>query len=120
MNSHSNLDIYFMLFCFLLYGREIWVGASVVLRGAGQHLLRPGDCTRTLIPFVVSFSITSCIVRGRCSRFQLRRERWLASAVSLLLPTHLLYPFSDAFFPEVLPNIATEITGVFGGRMLWC
>ena len=109
-----------MLFCFFPYGREISVRASVGLRGAGEHLLRPGDCAVMLFLFVVSFSITSCIVRGQCSRFQLRRGRWLAGAVSLLLPTHLLYPFSNAFFPELLLNMATEISGVVGGQMLWC
>lgn len=104
----------------LLCGLGIWVGATLALRIAGQYLLRPGDWKGTLILFAVSFPLMAWIVRGLCSRFQLRPEQWPAGAVSIALPTLLLDPFSSAFFPVVFPNMAPEVAGVFGGWMLWC
>jgi hypothetical protein len=60
------------------------------------------------------------LVRRLCRRFHLRRDQWPAGAVSILLPTLLLDPFSSAFFHAVFPNMAPEVAGVFGGWMLWC
>jgi hypothetical protein len=102
----------------LISGLLIWLGATVALRVAGQHLLHPGDWKGTLILFAVSFPLMGWIVRRLCS--QLPREQWLAGAVSVALPTLLLDPFSSAFFPLVFPNMAPEVAGVFGGWMLWC
>jgi hypothetical protein len=104
----------------LLYGLGIWVGATVVLRIAGQRLLLPGRWTRILILFAISFPLMAWIVRRLCRQFQLRAEDWPAGAISVALPTLLLDPFSSAFFPIVFPNIAPEMAGVFGGWMLWC
>jgi hypothetical protein len=103
-----------------LCGLGVWTGATIALRVVGQRLLYPGDWKKTLILFVVSFPLIAWLVRCLCSRFQLRQEQWLAGAVSVLLPTLLLDPFSSAFFPVVFPNIAPEMAGVFGGWMLWC
>jgi hypothetical protein len=103
-----------------LYGLAIWIAATVALRLAGQHLLHPDDLAGTLILFAVSFPLMAWLVRRLCRRFQPRREEWLAGAVSLLLPTLILDPFSSAFFPVVFPNLAPEVAGVFGGWMLWC
>lgn len=96
------------------------MAATVVLRLAGQHVLHPGDWTGTIVLFAVSFPLMAWIVRSLCRRFQLRPEQWPAGAVSVLLPTLLLDPFSSAFFPVVFPNLAPELAGVFGGWMLWC
>jgi len=104
----------------LLCGLGIWVGGSVGVRMAGQHLLRPGDWTGTLILFAVSFPLMAWIVRRLCSRFEPVPEQWPAGAISIALPTLLLDPFSSAFFPVVFPNMAPEMAGVFGGWMLWC
>ncbi len=103
-----------------LYGLGIWIGATIALRVAGQRLLHPGDWTGTLILFAVSFPLTAWLVRRLCRRFEARPEQWLAGAVSVLLPTLLLDPFSSAFFPVVFPNMAPQVAGVFGGWMLWC
>jgi hypothetical protein len=73
-----------------------------------------------LILFAVSFPLMAWLVRRLCGRIQLRPEQWPAGAVSVLLPTLLLDPFSSAFFPVVFPNMAREVAGVFGGWMLWC
>jgi len=40
-----------------LYGLGIWTGATLALRSAGQHLLRPGDWKGTLILFVGELSL---------------------------------------------------------------
>jgi hypothetical protein len=103
-----------------LYGLGMWIAATIALRVAGQRLLHPGDWTGMLILFAVSFPLMAWLVRRLCSRFQLRPEQWPAGAVSVLLPTLLLDPFSSAFFPVVFPNMARELAGVFGGWMLWC
>ena len=103
-----------------LYGLGIWIGGTIALRVAGQRLLHPGDRPGTFILFAVSFPLTAWLVRRLCRRFEARPEQWLAGAVSVLLPTLLLDPFSSAFFPVVFPNMAPEMAGVFGGWMLWC
>jgi Family of unknown function (DUF5367) len=72
-----------------------------------------------LILFAVSFPLVAWLVRRLCHRF-LPEEQWLAGAVSLLLPTLMLDPFSSAFFPAIFPNISPGAAGVFGGWMLWC
>ena len=103
-----------------LYGLGIWILATVGLRFAGQHLLRPGDWKATLLLFAVSFPLMAWLVRRLCGRFQLRPEQWPAGAISIALPTLLLDPFSTAFFPVVFPNMVPAVAGVFGGWMLWC
>src|SRR5580692_7712432 len=109
-----------MDFRLVRYGAWIWIGATALLRLAGQFVLRPGSGGRTLVLFAVSFPLIAWLVRRLCQRFHLGRDEWLAGAVSILLPTLLLDPFSSAFFPVVFPNMAPEMAGVFGGWMLWC
>jgi len=103
-----------------LYGLLIWIAATLALRVSGHYLLRPGDWKGVLLLFVLSFPLMASLARGLCSRFKLPREEWPAGAISLVLPTLLLDPFSSAFFPVVFPNMAREAAGVFGGWMLWC
>ena len=104
----------------LLAGLAIWTAATLALRAWGQHVLHPGDAAGTIVLFAVSFPVTAWTVRRLCRRVRLPRDQWLAGAVSALLPTLLLDPFSSAFFPVVFPNMAPESAGVFGGWMLWC
>src|SRR5579872_4108858 len=104
----------------LLYGFAIWFGATVALRFSGQHILHPGSLARTLLLFIVSLALTALLARRLCSRFKLPREAWPEGAVSLLLPTLLLDPFSSAFFSTVFPNMPAEAAGAFGGWMLIC
>jgi hypothetical protein len=102
------------------YGFAIWIAATIALRIAGQHMLRPGDWKGTLILFAISFPLMAWLVRRLCQRFEPRPEQWPAGAISIALPTLLLVPFSSAFFPVVFPNMSPEVAGVFGGWMLWC
>jgi len=102
----------------LLIGLAVWTAATLALRLAGPSTLQPGNWTRTLLLFIISFAATAWFVRRLCLRFKLRREDWTGGAVSVLLPTLLLDPFSSAFFPQVFPNLAPEAAGLFGGWML--
>jgi hypothetical protein len=103
-----------------LAGLLIWLVATVVLRVAGQYVLRPGNWVGILTKFAISFPLMAGIVRRLCRRFRLPQQEWLMGAVSIALPTLLLDPFSSAFFPVVFPNMAPEVAGVFGGWMLFC
>ena len=102
-----------------LWGLAIWIAATAALRVAGQYVLRPGPWTGAVVLFAISFPLMALLGRRLCSRLPTGQER-LAGAVSLLLPTLVLDPFSSAFFPAVFPNMAPEVAGVFGGWMLCC
>ena len=95
-----------------LYGLVIWAAATLVLRFAGQYILRPGDTGGMLVLFVISFPAMALVARRLCAG--------PAEAIALVLPTLLLDAFSSAFFPVVFPNMAPQVAGVFGGWMLWC
>ena len=101
-------------------GLGIWAAATLVLRIAGQYLLRPPTWRAALILFVVSFPAMAWLARHLCGEIHVKREDWPAGAISLVLPTLLLDPFSSAFFPFVFPDIAPGMAGVFGGWMLCC
>src|SRR5215831_3072958 len=104
----------------IIYGLAIWVAATVALRIFGQYMFHPGNWKGTVILFAITFPLIAYLVRGLCRDLKLRPEDWPAGAVSLLLPTLLLDPFSSAFFPLVFPNMSPDVAGVFGGLMLWC
>ncbi|HXN29372.1 MAG TPA: DUF5367 family protein [Candidatus Acidoferrales bacterium] len=101
-------------------GLVIWLAATIALRIAGQHLLRPADPLGTFILFAASFPLVAWLVRRLCIAAQLPREEFLAGAVSVALPTLLLDPFSCVFFPALYPNMSPQVAGVFGGWLLWC
>jgi Family of unknown function (DUF5367) len=102
------------------YGCAIWLAATIGLRIVGQRLLHPGAGMRTVILFAITFVVIAWVVRRLCSRLKLPRDQWPMGAISLLLPTLLLDPFSSAFFPAVFPNIAPEAAGLFGGWIIMC
>jgi len=104
----------------LAYGAAIWLVATIALRFVGQRLLPPGNWLGIVILFAASFALVAWLVRRLCKRFGLPREQWPAGAISLLLATLLLDPFSSAFFASVFPNIAPEAAGPFGGWMIVC
>src|SRR5690348_1399152 len=90
----------------ILSGLIIWLAATLLLRFAGQYLLRPEPWPRVLALFAVSFVATAWLVRRICRDAHLPDSEWPAAAVSLLLPTLILDPLSSAFFPVVFPNMA--------------
>jgi hypothetical protein len=97
-----------------------WLAATLALRFTGQYVLHPGNWRATLGLFAVSFLLMAWLARTVCAAIRLPDERWQAGAISLLLPTLLLDPFSSAFFSHVFPNINPTAAGLFGGWMLWC
>lgn len=104
----------------VLFGFAIWFAATVAIRLFGQRLLHPGNGPGTVILFAISFGVVAWFVRRLCRRLQVPPERWPAAAISLLLPTLFLDPFSSAFFSTVFPNIQPEAAGLFGGWMIIC
>ncbi len=101
-----------------LWGLGVWLGGTVAMRLAGQHLLHPGHLGETLLLFLISFPLMAWLVRRLCR--QLPREEWPGGAISLALPTLLADPFSSLFFTVVFPNMPSETAGLFGGWILWC
>lgn len=95
-----------------------WIAATLALRFSGPALLQPSNWLRTVILFALSFALMAWLVRRLCHGAQLRREDWPLGAISVMLPTLLLDPFSSAFFPHVFPNFAPDAAGLFGGWML--
>ena len=86
----------------------------------GQRLLHPDNGVGTVTLFLISFVVIAWFVRRLCRRLQVPVGQWPAAAISLLLPTLFLDPFSSAFFPTVFPNIQPEAAGLFGGWMIIC
>ena len=103
-----------------LYGLTIWIIATIALRLGGQYLLHPDHLVGTLILFAVIFPLTAWLVRSLCQGLNLPERDWPAAAVTLLLPTLLLDPFSSTFFTVLFPNMDPKTAGLFGGLMLWC
>ena len=103
-----------------LTGLVIWLGATIILRFAGQYLLRSAGWVAVLALFAASFVAMALLARHLCHSARLAREDWPRGAISLALPTLLLDPFSSAFFPMVFPNMAAGLAGLFGGWMLVC
>src|SRR6476660_2837227 len=104
----------------LLSGFLIWLAATVVLRVAGNYVLRSSAPPRILMLYAVSLPLMAIVTRRLCRGSRLPRPEWPVGAISLALPTLLLDPFSSAFFPVVFPNIDPALAGVFGGWMLTC
>lgn len=102
------------------WGFALWAGGTLAVRLVGERLFRPGDWTPTLLLFLASVPLMAIGARRLCRAAGLAREHWPAGAVSLVLPTVLLDPFSCVFFARVFPNIPPEAAGVFGGWLLGC
>ena len=124
MHLPRRLCEYAFMFMFpryaLLSGLLAWLVGSVALRLGGQYVLPVAGGPQTLLLFAASVPASAWFTRGFCRAFQLKRDRWSAAAVALVLPTLVLDAFSVAFFPIAFPNIAPNAAGVFGGWMLCC
>jgi hypothetical protein len=105
---------------FFLIGFILWATATLVLRVIGQLVIPDGRWPQVVVLFTVSFVAMALLVRAACIRAQVARQDWPVAAISLLLPTLLLDPFSSAFFPMVFPEVAPEKAGIFGGWMIIC
>jgi len=105
---------------FIVIGFILWLAASLALRVVGQVVISNRGWLHVIVLFAISFVAMALLVRLACFRARLAPQDWPVAAVSLLLPTLLLDPFSSAFFPVVFPNMAPENAGVFGGWMIIC
>jgi hypothetical protein len=105
---------------FIIVGFILWLAATLLLRVAGQRVISNRGWLNVIVLFAISFVAMALLVRWACIRARLAPQDWPSAAVSLLLPTLLLDPFSSAFFPVVFPNMAPENAGVFGGWMIVC
>ncbi len=105
---------------FLVLGFVIWLGATIVLRFAGQFLLRPEQPVAIVLLFAASLPAMAWVARRICNdRSVAPADRPLAG-VMLVLPALLLDTFASAFFPYTYPNLPAAAAGLFGGWMLWC
>src|SRR5271157_16810 len=104
----------------IFIGFAVWLAATIAVRLFGQRLLHPDNGLGTVILFATSFVAIAWFVRRLCRRLQVPTEQWPSAAISLLLPTLFLDPFSSAFFTTVFPNIQPEAAGLFGGWMIIC
>lgn len=102
----------------VIVGFAGWLAATLGLRLIGQFLLQPENPFAILRLFGVSLALMALLARKVCEH--LPPQQRLSGAVSLMLPTLLLDPFSSAFFSSVFPNINPSAAGLFGGWMLWC
>lgn len=100
-------------------GFGIWLGATVVLRFAGQYII-PATAGGIVLLFAISFPAMALLTRRVSHRFGLARKEWPVAAIALAAPTLALDPFTSAFFSQVFPNVRPELAGVFGGWMLCC
>jgi hypothetical protein len=105
---------------FIISGFVLWLAATVLLRVIGQRVISNRSWLNVVVLFAISFVAMALLVRLACIRARLAPQDWPEAAVSLLLPTLLLDPFSSAFFPAVFPNMAPENAGIFGGWMIIC
>jgi len=105
---------------FIFVGFILWVAATLALRVVGQRIISNRGWLPIVVLFAISFVAMALLVRLACTRARLAPQEWPLAAISLLLPTLLLDPFSSAFFAAVFPNMAPENAGVFGGWMIVC
>jgi hypothetical protein len=105
---------------FVILGFICWLAATLALRVIGQWVISDRHWLHVVVLFAISFLAMAFVVRMACIRARVPPHDWPVAAVSLLLPTLLLDPFSSAFFPIVFPNMAPENAGVFGGWMIIC
>jgi hypothetical protein len=103
----------------LAIGTVVWALATLILRLAGQYLV-PTETGWIVVLFLASMLACAWVARFACRRAGLPRTHWTAGAISLLLPTLVLDPFSSAFFGTVFPSMPARAAGVFGGWMLSC
>jgi hypothetical protein len=101
-------------------GLAVWLIGSVLVRLAGEYILRPDLPLVTFVLYVASFILMALLARRLCRAAGLPRELWPIGAISLALPSLVLDGFSSWFFPAVYPNVTPDAAGIFGGWILLC
>jgi hypothetical protein len=99
-------------------GFAIWLGATVVLRIAGQFVFGTGGTDGTLLVLLVSVPLMVAVARAVLGGLP-PAERPLG-AIALVAPGMLLDTFSTIWFTRVFPNIRQDAAPTFGGWLLLC
>ena len=89
-------------------GFLIWLGATIALRLAGQHIL----ALHPLLLLAVSAPLMALVARAIA--------RTPREAIALVAPGMLLDTVSAIWFADVFPNIPADAAGLFGGWLLFC
>jgi Family of unknown function (DUF5367) len=120
LNSSSEQEGATFMRRYFVIGLALWLGATVVLRFAGQYLLHPGSMLASAGLLAASFPLMAFLARRICADAALPRESWPVAGVLLIMPSLILDTFSSAFFPIVYPNMNPSAAGLFGGWILCC
>ena len=101
-------------------GFAIWLAATIVLRAAGQWIIRPPTPAGVVILLAVSGVLMYQLPRGVFASMRVAREEYALGAIALVAPGMLLDTISTIWFAQVFPNIKPEAAGLFGGWLLFC
>jgi hypothetical protein len=101
-------------------GFAIWLAATIVLRFAGQWVIRPGSTLEILILLAVSGVLMYRLPRGLFAALRIAPADYARGAILLVAPGMLLDTISTIWFARVFPNIVPEAAGLFGGWLLFC
>jgi hypothetical protein len=102
----------------LLIGLGLWAAGTLLLRAAGEWLLRPGTAFAAAVQ-VAALVGCGLLVRGVCRWMRVPRAQVPAAAVCLVIPTLLLDSLSTTvFFPLLFPNLGADRAGAIAALML--
>ena len=103
---------------FATAGILIWLGATIVLRIAGQFVFRDTGLAATVLVLLVSVPLMVLIARGVLAGVP-PADRTLG-AIALVTPGMVLDTFSTIWFARVFPNMRPDVAALFGGWLLLC
>ncbi|HKO54949.1 MAG TPA: DUF5367 family protein [Thermoanaerobaculia bacterium] len=103
------------MFRVFLIGLVFWIAGTVVIRLAGELLLR-----HVIVLYLISFVAMALVARLVFRLCKIPRDDWPKAVTLLALPTLVLDAFTAAYFASVFPNIEAGAAGAFGGWMLIC
>src|SRR5262249_7975935 len=99
-------------------GFAIWLGATIVLRVAGQFVFRNAENSGTLLLLLMSVPLILIVARGVLSGLPPTEQA--LNAIALVAPGMVLDTFSTIWFVKVFPNIRADAAAAFGGWLLLC
>ena len=96
---------------YAITGFIIWAAATIVLRLAGQYVMR-----YPLVLLAVSLPVMICVAIAIVGHAHDRAR----AAIALVAPGMVLDTISAIWFQRIFPNIDPNAAGVFGGWLLLC
>jgi hypothetical protein len=97
---------------YAITGFIIWAAATIVLRIAGQYVLRGSAIVLLLVSLPAMIGVAVAVLRNA--------EHPALAAIALVAPGMLLDTASAIWFARIFPNIRAEAAGIFGGWLLFC